>query len=142
MNCKEILLAGMVPAEGKVLHPVQVQKLFFLVDQHVGNLIGGPYFNFTAGDYGPVDFQIYSLLKDLAEEDKAIVQREFLINSCSYRLTVSGQKEGETILSQLPLIAQEHIKKLCKWILPLGFPEIISTIYKNFPEMKVNSVFQ
>jgi hypothetical protein len=62
---------------------VQVQKLFFLLDENIAADLGGRQFSFEPYDYGPFDRAVYSELELLARQ---FAQR-WLISSriCDYR---------------------------------------------------------
>jgi uncharacterized protein len=120
--------------------PVQLQKMFFLVDK-LGQKIGGPYFDFQPYDYGPFDKEVYEVLdsiiiKELAEKNRG----EKGWNN--YFLTEQGFEEGNKVLQQLPKPLQEYIAELSKFVRSLSFVELVSSIYKAYPDMKVNSVFK
>jgi len=59
-----------------------------------------------------------------------------------YRLTVNGQIEGERLLKTLPQKAQDYIKEVSDFVRRLSFSQLVGAIYKAYPEMRANSVFQ
>ena len=68
MQRSTYVLAAMSPADGQPFSPVQVQKLFFLLDW---NLFAEPenrYFSFQPYDYGPFDQAVYKELEALAQK--------------------------------------------------------------------------
>ena len=142
MRKEEIILAVLAAAEGAVHTPVQIQKLLFLIDKKIPNLINGPYFNFKPYSYGPFDIEIYNLLEELAQEEDAEIISNSNLRWAKYRLTINGQKKGEKILNTLNKEAGEYIKTLSFFVRNLSFAELVSTIYKEFPEMKENSIFE
>ena len=42
----------------------------------------------------------------------------------------------------LPAEAQSFLTRLGTWVRSLGFKELVSAIYREFPEMRANSVFR
>ena len=142
MDKKEVILAVLAAADGAIHTPVQVQKILFLIDKKISNLIGGPYFNFTPYAYGPFDVEIYHLLENLAQEENVEIISNPNLRWAKYRLTIKGQKKGEEILNAMEAKVADYIKKLSSFIRSLSFAELISVIYNEFPEMKVNSVFK
>lgn len=140
MNQKEIVLAGLAPAKGAAHSPVQVQKLFFLIDRNIPNAINGPLFNFEPYNYGPFDKDIYDVLDDLWEDDYVDITTTQSIRR--YKLTFRGQEEGERLLSELPEYAQEYITEVSQFVRRLSFTELVTSIYNAYPEMRENSVFQ
>lgn len=142
MERKEIVLAAFAASNGAEHTPVQAQKLFFVIDREIPQLVGGPFFNFIAYDYGPFDSDVYNVLRQLEEDGDA----ETLYCSPSgfrrYKLTVQGQLKGMGILQGLDKKASDYVMALSEWIRRLSFAELVSAIYKAYPEMKANSVFR
>lgn len=139
-KAQEHILAVLSSSKGASYSPVQLQKLFFLIDKTVGNIIGGPYFNFEPYHYGPFDKEVYSNIELLSRID-LVDSNKSSSNHRSYRLTVSGQEYGERILSSYPLEYQTYFSKIDEFVRSLSFQELIETIYKHYPETRVNSIF-
>jgi hypothetical protein len=140
MTRKDIVLAALAPARGSPHTPVQVQKLLFLVDRNISKLVGGPYFNFQPYNYGPFDKAVYEVLEGLAGEGLVELCPDWKWNN--YRLTEAGQKLGEKFLGSLKEDAREYIQRASDFVRSVSFTELISAIYKAYPEMRRNSVFQ
>lgn len=136
MNKRNLVLAALAPAKGEPYSSVQVQKLFFLLDAQGAHLVNGPHFDFQPYHYGPFDKAVYKELDALAAEGLADVRRR------SYALTAAGQAEGEMMLAELPAATREYLSKLSAFVRRLNFSELVSAIYKAYPAMRVNSVFQ
>jgi uncharacterized protein len=141
MTRSEMLLAGLAAGgENATYTPVQVQKLFFLLDKEASAALGGPFFRFVPYDYGPFDQAVYAGLDDLAGRDFAWVQ-----NTGRYRvygLSPAGQKEGLRLLSAVHPATREYVANAAKWVRQLSFQQLVASIYNKYPEMKVNSVFR
>ncbi|MBU1999320.1 MAG: hypothetical protein KKE64_07500 [Candidatus Omnitrophica bacterium] len=142
MDRKEIVLAALAASNGAEHTPVQVQKLFFVVDREISQLVGGPFFNFVAYDYGPFDSDVYNVLRQLGEDGNAETLYYRPSGFRRYKLTAQGQEKGTSILQGLDKKASEYIVALSGWIRKLSFAELVSAIYKAYPEMKANSVFR
>jgi hypothetical protein len=140
MNQREIILAGLAPAKGAAYTPVQVQKLFFLIDRNIPEEIEGPLFNFQPYNYGPFDRAVYDNLLELTNEDFVDIDYEY--NCRTYKLTVKGQEEGDKIFRTLPEHVQAYIDTVSKFVRSLSFTQLVRAIYNAYPEMKQNSVFQ
>lgn len=141
MDRKEIVLAGLSTGDCDLFTPVQVQKLFFLIDKNIsGEINGKQFFNFEPYNYGPFDKEVYFTLNDLAKDGyiEMISQGSWT----SYKLSSEGLTEGIRIFKTLPLKAQEYMKSVSQIIKTLSFSQLVSAIYKTYPEMKANSVFQ
>jgi hypothetical protein len=135
---KEIILAVLSAGGFHHYTPVQIQKLFFLIDKLVSKKIDGPFFNFIAYHYGPFDKQLYVLLEDLSNEGDVEISQ---FPSKYFTLTEKGLKLGINKLENIDKNEVDNIKKLNEFVCSLSFSELVSTIYKYFPEMKKNSVF-
>lgn len=140
MDRRNIILTAFAPANGASHTPVQVQKLLFLIDKEIPELVGGPHYDFQPYNYGPFDASLYDELSTLVEEGYAEVFPEH--TWLSYRLTEIGQKAGEKSLNGLSPQAQNFIKEASAFVRSLPFPQLVSAIYKAYPEMRANSVFR
>jgi hypothetical protein len=140
MDRKEIVLAGLAPAKGAPHSPVQVQKLFFLIDKNISDLIDGPYFSFEPYNYGPFDSQVYFVLEEL--EDEGLVKITYDSTWRKYMLTKRGQELGDELLESLPEKARDFIERASQFVREHSFTQLVSAIYKAYPEMRANSVFQ
>ena len=76
MNGKQVLLAVLASAEGRLLTPAQLQKSVFLISENVPDIVTrGQKFNFVPYDYGPFDKYVYECASDLKAEMLAILVR-------------------------------------------------------------------
>jgi uncharacterized protein len=141
MDRSEILLAGLAAGgENATYTPVQVQKLFFLLDREAAATLGGPFFKFVPYDYGPFDQAVYAGLDDLARRNLASIQ-----NTGRYRvycLSQTGHMEGLRLLATMQPGAKEYLVNVANWVRQLSFQQLVASIYNRYPEMKVNSVFR
>jgi len=142
MDKKEIVLVALSASNGALHTPVQIQKLLFLIDKKVDGLPGAPYFNFTAYDYGPFDKEIYSVLGQLGADGDVEILQNPVSRLSQYRLSSQGQTKGQELLEALDQEKAGYIKELSQYVRSLSFAELVSAIYREFPEMKVNSVFR
>ncbi len=140
MNRRECVLAGLAVAEGAWHSPVQVQKLFFLLDRNIPGLIGGPHFDFRPYAYGPFDSAVYQQLESLARDGQVEVNRSGSWRE--HRLSESGQKQGEELLKPLDPTARDYINRVSEFVRNLSFSQLVAAIYKAYPDMRCNSVFQ
>ena len=120
--------------------PVQVQKLFFLLDENAASGIGGKKFNFRPYDYGPFDRAVYDEIEALAGEGLIEVYGDG--RSRRYSLTLAGIDRAAELLESLPPRVRKYMGDVSKWVQSQSFEDLVATIYEHYPEMAVNSVFR
>lgn len=141
MEQPSLVLAALAPAKGQSLSPVQVQKLLFLIDREIPNELGGHHFNFVPYDYGPFDNCVYNTLDLLALGNLVESLEEPGRRWKRYRLTPEGQKRGDEVLERISKVGRDYIVAANKFVRSLSFADLVSAIYRAYPDMKVNSVF-
>lgn len=140
LNRQDWVLAGLAPAQGGAHRPVQVQKLFFLIEKNVVEpLLHASYFSFVPWSYGPFDANVYRELENLAEAGDVVISNESSWRT--YALTPQGQNKADLILSTLSPTVRDYIWKINQFVRSLSFTQLVSSVYKAYPDMKVNSVF-
>ena len=140
MNRDEIVLVALAASNGALHSPVQVQKWLFLIDKKLGIHVDGPHFNFQPYNYGPFDKAIYETLEKLAQEN--LVEIVKVRAWKEYALTDKGKEKGLMLLTSLPQRVNKYIYDLSAFVRKLSFTQLVSAIYKAYPEMRQNSVFQ
>lgn len=145
----EFILAGMVASED--FYPVrfssvQIQKLFFLLDKKIrSELKRKPYFNFVPYDYGPYDIAVYDELENL--EDKGLIEIKYINTYAGlrkeYNLTHQGVILGKKFYSKCDGETQQKILSNLQRVLShQSFRDLVLDIYKEYPEMRENSIFK
>jgi hypothetical protein len=137
-----IVLGAMAAGKDATYSPVQIQKLLFLVDKRLSRHTGGPHFNFQPYHYGPFDSAVFAVLDSLETRGFVHIDRNPDQRCRSYRLTPTGQTKGQQILDSLNKPVAEYITRLSKFVRAQTFAQLVSAIYKAYPETRVNSVFQ
>lgn len=137
---EELVLAALAPAKGIPFTPVQVQKLLFLIDRNIPKLVGGPHFDFQPYNYGPFDKAVYDELELQVTAGNVELVPERTWND--FRLTAQGQVHGEAVLTGLPAQARDYITRAVGFVQSLSFSQLVAAIYRAYPEMRANSVFQ
>lgn len=135
------MLATLASADGE-FSPVQIQKTMFLLDKKAASMTGGPHFKFRPYDYGPFDESIYQSLYKLRDEALVVINTSPASKYRGYGLTAAGREKGKAILAAQKPEVSGYISQLAKFVRDLGFAQLVSSIYKAFPEMKANSVFR
>lgn len=140
MERNELVLAALAAGGPNASYsPVQLQKLFFLLDNEAAQFLDGPHFNFVPYDYGPFDRSVYSVIEILKERDLAEITSAGRYRR--YELNLNGYSEGLKVLGSLSPQLQEYMQGLSGWVRSLTFNQLVAAIYNRYPNMKVNSVF-
>jgi len=142
MERKDYVLATLAASPGAAFEPVHVQKILFFLDQKATSLIGGKRFDFKPYAYGPFDVAVYSDLEELANQGLVEIDHTPGLGLRHYRLTPLGQAKGESLQQELSNGAVDYMCRLSKWVRSLPFYRLIFAVYKEYPAMKVNSVFR
>jgi len=140
MNRREMLLAALASGSREEFAPVQLQKMMFLIDRNIGKALGGPFFSFEPYDYGPFDVDVYNEFSSIALEQLGEVSGYGSYRR--YRLNDEGRSRAQEVLETLTPEYRQYIEKIAHFVQSLSFGALVSTIYKYYPEMKVNSVFK
>ena len=139
MKREDLVLAAMSPARCGLFSPIQIQKLFFLLDKNIPDAVDGPHFDFAPYHYGPFDKSVYQAIERLAARGLAEAVPGRWAN---YRLTEAGQARGEAVLAGLSPKARSYVERTVEFVRKLSFTDLVSAIYRKYPEMRENSVFQ
>jgi uncharacterized protein YwgA len=140
MNRPHLILATLAAAGPMATFtPVQVQKIFFLLDRRAGSALGGPHFNFAPYDYGPFDQRVYHELSEL--ERSGFVKVDSGGRYKTYALSEDGYAFGSTELAAIDAPIQEFVRQTVEWVRRLRFDQLVAAIYREYPEMKANSIF-
>jgi hypothetical protein len=140
MTRDEFILAAMAPGASYAYSPVQVQKLLFLLDRQIPVQVQGPHFDFEPYHYGPFDSAVYYALEQLALQGLVLI--DHARSPRTFALTADGVAEGNRVLGTVSADTRDFIIRTCSFVRTQSFSSLVSAIYKAFPEMRVNSVFQ
>jgi hypothetical protein len=139
MDRSGIVLAALAAGgENATFTPVQVQKLLFLIDRRAARLVGGPYFDFKPYDFGPFDRTVYQVLEMLAMQGLVYQTRA---RYRLYSLSPEGYRRGVELLHAYPE-AKNYVQQVANWVRSLSFSQLVAAIYRDYPDMKVNSIFR
>lgn len=140
MTREEFVLAAMAPGASYAYSPVQVQKLLFLLDRQIPRELQGPHFHFEPYHYGPFDSSVYHTLEQLAERSLVLIDRSR--SPRTFALTADGVEHGNRVLGTVAGPVRDFIVRTSYFVRTQSFSSLVSAIYKAFPEMRANSVFQ
>lgn len=141
MDKRKLVLAALAASATSMHTPVQIQKILFILEKNVSAELGGPSFDFKPYDYGPFDAAVYDQLRTL-EHEELVTASPTQRGWKKYQLTSAGTIAGKAVLAELSPRLSSYILDVSKFVLSLSFAELVSAIYKAYPEMKVNSVFR
>ncbi|HDV6632647.1 TPA: hypothetical protein RJX14_001439 [Legionella pneumophila] len=141
MNRKDLMLAALYPADMDSYTPVQIQKLLFLIQKKIPFCIENE-FEFSPYDYGPFDKNVYKELEILASEGCVDIREHESSAWKTYGLTKEGSVKAKEVYNTLDDNTKNTIAKLSSFVRQLSFSQLVSAIYKAYPEMKQNSVFK
>jgi uncharacterized protein YwgA len=141
-NRQKLILAALATNSTTRFAPVQVQKIFFLIDNNIANDIGGKQFNFAPYDYGPFDKDVYLELNELSKLGFVTIDNPAGTTTRKYSLTELGVSQGRQGLMTHSDRAQKYIPDVVSWVSKLGFAELVGAVYQAYPEMRVNSIFK
>lgn len=142
MDKRLLLLIALKYAGERGLTPVQLQKSMFLLGQAYSDKLAN-YYNFEPYNYGPFDKTIYVDAKVLAEEGLVSIKEVEGHRWQNYFISAKGEhwlavQEGVGVDTEVV----SYLEKLVVWVKSLSFTQLVSAVYKKFPEYKVNSIFE
>jgi len=131
-------MAMAAKGRGVRFDPVRIQKLLFLIDREIAAHIDGPHFDFQPYLYGPFDKAVYQELDAL--HGTGAVHIHYGGGRRTYALATPGHERGMKVLSGLAPPVQRYVAEAARWVLSLPFGELLSAIYRHYPDMAVNSI--
>ncbi len=134
-------LVVLASARGEPLSPLQLQKSLFLLGRNLpASVIGDDFYNFEPYNYGPFDARVYSDAAKLAFDGLA-TRLESGRRWTEYAATPKGMDRARQLEATVPTSISDYVKSLVSWVRSQSFPSLVRTIYRLYPEMRVNSVF-
>ena len=130
-------------AQGKPVSPVQVQKALFLIDRNLSSAQrgGGSFYQFRAYDYGPFDSGIYADA-DLLHAEGLVTITDPRKSHRTYSATPAGMDRANGLRNELSGDVVGYLDEVVRRVRSLRFDELVRAIYRDYPEMKANSVFR
>jgi uncharacterized protein YwgA len=122
--------------------PVQIQKALFLASDRAPDAFASAY-DFQPYDYGPFDRQVYLDIEGLERQGSAQINQA----PGSRWKTYAATEYGKTAARYLAVIhltneQMELFKKIVTLVRNLSFNELVSAIYRAYPDMRARSVFR
>jgi uncharacterized protein len=136
------VLAVLSAGGGRAFTPVQLQKLFFVLDRCLAGRLGGPFFEHRPYHYGPFDAVVYRDVEKLESRADAEVHQPHAFAMKSARLTAQGQARGAALLASIEPDSRGYIEDVVRWVQRLSFKQLVEAVYREFPEMRANSIYR
>ena len=139
---QKFMLAALSADPGGSFAPVQLQKLFFLLDENLPDEDNGKRFSFEPYDFGPFDKEVYGELEAMEKQGLIeIVADGTKAHRRLYLLTAKGMRSGRRHLGEYEDAATDYMTRLADWVRSVSFADLVGTIYREFPHMKERSIF-
>jgi uncharacterized protein YwgA len=139
----DIALIVLSLAEGGPFTPVQVQKSLFLASDKVADAFRhDSRYDFQPYDYGPFDWQVYSDVEELQRRGLVQINQQPGTRWRTYAATERGVAQGRHLARQLTGQQRAVLEKIASLVRSLSFNDLVSAIYRAYPEMRERSVFR
>src|SRR6266498_4159295 len=124
------------------LSPVQLQKVLFLIGKNLPDEVGDSYYEFVPYNYGPFDQRVYSDAESLIYSDLVQSVQVSGKNWATYVVTPQGHDVAQYVRqSEVSQRMSQYITTVVKWVQSLSFAQLLTAIYRAYPEYKAKSVF-
>ena len=143
MTPSEWTLLAIASGYPSALQPVELQKSLFLLGQRLPKkLLGARFYSFQPYDYGPFSAQVYLDAESLEDDGLVEIARPPQARYRQYRATEKGLANAGALGAGLPKPVAEFVRDVVTFTQSLSFNDLVSAIYRAYPDMRVNSVFQ
>jgi len=142
MKPQDWTLLAICAAKGKGLSPIQLQKSLFLLERQFFEDLVEPFYEFVPYNYGPFNVKIYEDAEVLEEFGYITITQPKGHRLKSYQATVSGLGFAAKLRSDASPGALKYLDEVVIWVLGLSFRDLVRAIYAEYPEFRINSVFQ
>lgn len=142
MTPKDWTLLAIAAADEAGLDPVQLQKSLFLIGQRGRQHVGADFYNFVPHNYGPFSHAVYSDADRLAADGFISKERRDGNTFASFAITPLGKVLANELRLRLAEGGDQFLDQTVAWVKSLGFRDLVQSIYKHYPEYRVNSVFR
>jgi len=143
MTRSDWILLAINASPKRTLSPVQLQKALFLFSMNLSDSQRKTeqFYNFEPYDYGPFDRSIYD------DADRLVSAGEVSISESTsryrtYSATPAGASRAEELCRVLHADVLDYVRRVVTWVCSLSFNGLVKAIYREYPAMRANSVFQ
>lgn len=139
---QQTLLQFLGGSESAETDPIRIMKGLFLFAQKTPGawLPEETKYVFKAYDYGPCSFDIYDDLKFLESAGLILSKQRPGESWKRYQISEKGKLALEK--SSVNPQALAYLKTIRSFVDSLSFSQLLKTVYKEFPNYAVNSVFK
>lgn len=142
MRRQDVTLIMLSLAEGKAYTPVQIQKAVFILSDLAPSLFNADStYNFEPYDYGPFDKSVYTDIEQMQREGLAKIEAHPHRGWNTYSATVEGFNASEQFKQGLAKSMLDFLESVSEYVRRLSFRELVSAIYREYPQMRENSIF-
>lgn len=139
MTRRDWTLLALAAAGGRPLTPAQLQKVLFLLGKKAK--VGRDFYNFRPYHFGPFSAEVYADADSLEGEGLARIDRKEPGRPWAlYAATTEGLDAAEAVKG-VDGGTRAYIKRLVEWARSLSFQQLVSAVYREFPEQRINSIF-
>jgi len=130
-------------AGGEPFSPVQLQKSLFLLEQTLQpEILGANFYHFEPYNYGPFDSTVYTDAAFLTYQGLARTVQAPYGRWREYAATPEGMEKAQEFARTLPDGIEDYVTRVIRWVRSQSFTQLVSEIYRRYPDMRANSVFR
>jgi hypothetical protein len=138
MTRSDWTLLVLAAAEGAPLQPVQLQKVLFMLGKRLPHEVADHFYHFEPYHYGPFDADVYRDAEYMAAQGLVTIGAG---RWKTYAATPSGYVRAQKLAAERPAAAR-FVGQLVGWARSLSFEQLVKSVYAEFPEYRVRSVFR
>lgn len=144
LSRKDWILFVIAASKANNFQPVQLQKALFLIGRNLSlkDLHVDEFYDFQPYDYGPFSSEIYRDAEVLIRQNLIHIDQPVDLSYRLYSLTEKGMSVAKKLMQSLRPEVRNYLTNIAKWTVSLSFRQLVSAIYRHYPDMSVNSVFQ
>jgi hypothetical protein len=142
MTRKDWTLLVIAAADEAGLDPVQLQKSLFLLGERGRQHVGSAFYKFVPHNYGPFCHQVYTDAAALAADGFISKERRAGNTWASFAITPLGKALAGELRRRLAVGGDQFLDQTVAWVKSLSFHDLVQSIYRHYPEYRVNSVFR
>lgn len=144
LNKRQSRLLVFLGGGNQKLDPIRIMKGMFLFDMKAPKtwLSADTRYNFSPYNYGPFTPELYRDLEHL--QDLGYVRAEQALNRSwkHYSLTENGIEASRQAENSVGRASARYLHTLYDFVANVSFRQLLESVYEDFPDYAVNSVFK